>query len=79
MHLKHAQCTSNVPISEPLFEFNQAELAPQRKITSYFSVSPNQNGIEQVARLLLQAKRPIVVLGQGNHTLLNKRAHRFSQ
>ena len=62
----------NVPISEPLFQFNQAELAPQRKITSYFSFAPNQSGMEQVARLLLQAKRPIVVLGQGNYTLLNK-------
>lgn len=53
----------NVPISEPLFEYDVPNLPNERRITLHEPVSNNAVSYELAAELLL-SERPMIVLGQ---------------
>lgn len=56
----------NVPISEPLFEFDVKNLPLERKIISIRSMFDVRNFEERVLSRMSAAERPMIVLGQIN-------------
>lgn len=57
----------NVPLSEPLFEFSTDSLPVERKITCFPSVINSEVFNLGVVSKLLNAKRPMVIIGQMSH------------
>ena len=53
----------NVPISEPLFDYNVAELLVERKIELAAADIPS-HVLSHVCRMFMQAKRPMLIAGQ---------------
>ena len=60
---KHAPVHINVPISEPLFDYNVAELPVERKIELLPADITNQT-LSHVCRMFMQSERPLLVEGQ---------------
>ena len=60
---KHAPVHINVPISEPLFDYNVAELPVERKIELLPAGISNQT-LSHVCRMFMQSKRPLLIAGQ---------------
>ena len=60
---KHAPIHINVPISEPLFDYNVAELPVERKIELLPAGISNQT-LSHVCRMFMQSKRPLLIAGQ---------------
>ena len=60
---KHAPIHINVPISEPLFDYNVAELPVERKIELLPAGISNQT-LSHVCRMFMQSKRPMLIAGQ---------------
>jgi 2-succinyl-5-enolpyruvyl-6-hydroxy-3-cyclohexene-1-carboxylate synthase len=60
---KHAPVHINVPISEPLFDYNVAELPVERKIELLPADITNQT-LSHVCRMFMQSERPLLVAGQ---------------
>lgn len=56
----------NVPISEPLFDFSRPSLSQVRKITQYEKVINETAFINNIGRPLLEAQRPMLIIGQLN-------------
>ena len=61
----------NVPISEPLFEFSVAQLPTERKIELTVS-EMSGTMLAHVARMFMQAKRPMLISGQPLNTHLDE-------
>ena len=57
----------NVPIDEPLFGFNTQQL-PEERVVKYHPASDMRNAC-MVARWLLEAEHPMIVVGQYNHAI----------
>ena len=60
---KHAPVHINVPISEPLFDYNVAELPVERKIELLPADITNQT-LSHVCRMFMQSERPLLITGQ---------------
>ena len=60
---KHDPVHINVPISEPLFDYNVAELPVERKIELLPAGISNQT-LSHVCRMFMQSKRPLLIAGQ---------------
>jgi 2-succinyl-5-enolpyruvyl-6-hydroxy-3-cyclohexene-1-carboxylate synthase len=60
---KHDPVHINVPISEPLFDYNVAELPVERKIELLPAGISNQT-LSHVCRMFMQSKRPMLIAGQ---------------
>ncbi len=60
---KHAPVHINVPISEPLFDYNVAELPVERNIELLPAGISNQT-LSHVCRMFMQSKRPLLIAGQ---------------
>ena len=60
---KHAPVHINVPISEPLFDYNVAELPVERKIELLPADITNQT-LSHVCRMFMQSERPLLIAGQ---------------
>ena len=60
---KHAPVHINVPISEPLFDYNVAELPVERKIELLPADISNQT-LSHVCRMFMQSERPLLIAGQ---------------
>ena len=54
----------NVPIAEPLFSFDEAELPDERKIVRRFPDMADSDVVEHVVEAVMQACRPMIVIGQ---------------
>ena len=68
---QHGPVHINVPISEPLFDFSVPSLPVERKIEWIPSdISPAT--LNHVARMFLQAKRPMLISGQPMNPLLDE-------
>ncbi len=61
--VRHAPVHINVPISEPLFDYNVAELPVERKIELLPADITNQT-LSHVCRMFMQSERPLLVAGQ---------------
>ena len=69
--VRHAPVHINVPITEPLFSFTVSELPVERTIELMpADVSPAT--LSHVARMFLQAKRPILISGQPLNPLMDE-------
>ena len=53
----------NVPITEPLFEFNVSRL-PDERLIEYYPTDISSTMLTHVAHMFLQAKRPMLICGQ---------------
>ncbi len=61
--VRHAPVHINVPLSEPLFNYDVAELPAERKISWHpADISPNM--LSHVTRMFLHARRPMLISGQ---------------
>ena len=58
----------NIPISEPLFQFDCAELPNERKVESIENNSISVDTLETIAQTLRGAEQPMIVVGQGFYT-----------
>ena len=60
---KHAPVHINVPISDPLFDYNVAKLPEERKIELLPADITNQT-LSHVCRMFMQSERPLLIAGQ---------------
>lgn len=54
----------NVPIAEPLFRFDVASLPAERMVQAYHSGQVDKGMEEELCRILREARRPMMVIGQ---------------
>ena len=69
--VKHAPVHINVPISEPLFDFNVEALPDERKIELH-PATISSNLLRHVSRMFRLAKRPMLISGQPMNPLLDE-------
>lgn len=64
----------NVPIGEPLFAFDVEELPAAKRLNVLgYTDSPSQDALIQLQQRLYSAKRPLIVIGQMAHGILDSR------
>ncbi|MBR1400382.1 MAG: 2-succinyl-5-enolpyruvyl-6-hydroxy-3-cyclohexene-1-carboxylic-acid synthase [Prevotella sp.] len=66
----------NVPISEPLFQFTQSALPRERKIERRFPRGDDPEVEKVMTRAILNAKRPMIVIGQTRSDFICDDAYR---
>lgn len=68
---RHAPVHINVPISEPLFQFNVDTLPQERKMElTEADMSPHV--LSHICRMFIQAKRPMLIAGQPMNPLMDE-------
>ena len=68
---RHGPVHINIPITEPLFDFSVAELSAERKI-EWLPADISSATLSHVARMFLQAKRPMLISGQPMNPLMDE-------
>jgi 2-succinyl-5-enolpyruvyl-6-hydroxy-3-cyclohexene-1-carboxylate synthase len=69
--VRHAPVHINVPISEPLFDFNTAALPKERRIELLpAEISPAT--LSHVCRMFMQSPRPMLIAGQPMNALMDE-------
>ena len=69
--VKNGPVHINVPITEPLFEYNVAEL-PSERVIDYIPADISAATLAHVSRMFLQAKRPMLISGQPMNPLMDE-------
>lgn len=69
--VRNAPVHINVPIAEPLFEFN-VETLPVERVIEWIPADISPSTLSHVARMFLQAKRPMLISGQPMNPLLDE-------
>lgn len=64
----------NVPISEPLYQFNTPDLKPQRIIEAHYDSKILSTEFGMLVERINEAKRPMILIGQHKHNMVLDRA-----